>query len=74
MLAAYSLEILPLAIRAKGFAVMVCHRLLSPWSSLLIVSEESDRLTSTGSEPVHRPLGLRSNRLEIRKSLFYSPH
>jgi hypothetical protein len=40
------------------------------WSPLPIVSKESDRLASTGRESVRRPLGLRSNRLEICKSLF----
>ena len=30
-LVAYTLEILPFAIRAKGFAVVVCRCLLSPW-------------------------------------------
>ena len=69
VLVAYTLEILPVAIRAKGFAVVVCHCLLSPRFPLLIVSKESDRLASTRIEPVGGSLGFQSNRLEICKSL-----
>jgi hypothetical protein len=68
LLVAYTLEILPFAIRAKGFALMVRHvmaRRSPAVRSLLTIPKEFDRIVITGTQPVCGSLGPRCDRLEI---------
>jgi hypothetical protein len=68
MLVAYTSEILPFAIRAKGFALMVRQfmaRRSPAVAPCLRFPKEFDRIVITGIEPDCGSLGPRCDRLEI---------
>ena len=69
MLVAYTLEILPFNIRAKGFAVMVCHctdTALKPMlTSLYRINTDPRSVTDTCIQPICEPMGSRCPRMEI---------
>jgi hypothetical protein len=69
MLITYTLEILPYAIRAKGFALMVRHNpsfSCHPYSPAPL--KESGCIISASTQPVRGSLGSRCDGLEICES------
>jgi hypothetical protein len=66
MLITYTLEILPYAIRAKGFALMVRYGPIVLVSIITHFSAEFGRFILVGAQPGCRSLGSKCDRLEIR--------
>ena len=57
MLIAYTLEILPFNIRAKGFAVMVSRPVYHHVPQVLTHTVELRRIADVGFQPTRQPMG-----------------